>query len=123
MAGSLRWFRYTTDDNVNFAFIGDESNTEALAGQASNWTVSDPFYTLPGNLKPRVAYFQGQNGNRIIKVIVPTKTQYDNLAPSSTLPDPINPADPALTFVRKKNEEITRYPSSLDTGLLDGDNP
>lgn len=121
MAGSRKWFIYTTDNGQDFAIEADESNVEAFAGGTQDYpdTGTPPIYAIPRNLTPRTATFVGQGVNRQLTVPVITPTIYNALNGTSTMPDPFD-ADETLTLSFKTPEKI-RLPKGPDTGLNDGD--
>lgn len=122
MAGSIKWFIYTTDAGDDFALEADESNVEAFSAGTQDYpeTGTPPIYAVPRNIKPRFAVFQSPSGDRRIKVPVITTTIYNALNGTSQMPDPITPAGPVLTLLYKRPEVIT-VPRGNDTGLNDGD--
>lgn len=122
MAGSIKWFIYTTDSGVDFAIEADESNIEAFAAGTQDYpnTGTPPIFAVPRNVTVRFAVFQSPSGARRIKVPVITQTIYNALNGTSTIPDPIDPGAPDLTLVYKR-PEVIRLPKGPDTGLNDGD--
>lgn len=121
MAGSIKWFIYTTDLGDDFALEADESNVEALAAGTQDYpdTGTPPLYAVPRNVTPRYAVFQSASGQRRIKVPIITQTIYNALNATSTITDPINNTD-TLRLIYKRPEVIT-LPKGPDTGLNDGD--
>lgn len=122
MAGSIKWFVYTTDDGTDYAIKADESNVEALAAGTQDYpeTGTPPIHAVPRNIRPRFAMFQNAAGTRKIKVPVITTTLYNALNGTSTIPDPINVGGPELAFLYKR-PELIQVPRGQDTGLDDGD--
>lgn len=122
MAGSIKWFIYTTDNGQDFAIEADESNVEAFAAGTQDYpdTGTPPIYAVPRNVVPRSATFVSPDGRRTIKVPVITPTIYNAINGTSTMPDPITPANPDLKLSFKTPEKI-RLPKGEDTGLNDGD--
>lgn len=123
MAGSERWFTYTSNDGTNWALFGDESNIEAanpVAGQAG--APQNQVYKYPRNLKPRYAVYTNQAGTRNIKVPILTELIYNALDNASTIPDQIAGGSDTLALKRKRPELIGPIPTAFDTGLNDGDN-
>lgn len=121
MAGSKKWFVYTTDQGDDFAILADESNTEALnAGTqdyASGVTIT---YSLPKNVRPRAAVYSNADGTRTIRCYALTQTIYNGaLAGVPTITDPI--AGGTLSLSRLEPERIKLLPIAADTGLTDGD--
>jgi len=121
MAGSLKWFIYTTDRGDDFALKLDESNTEALNGANQDFlNNATTVYALPRNITPRKVFYASADGSRVISCVALTTTIYD-AAPTAnrTITDPIAGAGD-LSIVRIRGEKIT-LPFGQDTGITDGD--
>lgn len=119
MAGSLKWFVYTTDAGDDFAIYRDESNIEALnAGTQDYVAATTAEYSLPGNVKPRVITYANPAGTIRRDVVALTATIFNGVIPGATITDGVS--GQTLTFVRKKGE-VVRIPFAFDTGLDDGD--
>lgn len=121
MAGSLKWFQYTTDTGVDFGVFMDESNGEAVGN--TDWTASSAgLFKLPKNVKPRYARYVSADGTRAANIIVT-----DNTASVTTLPSTIDfdvagrAAPVQLTLSEFVGERIRLIPRADDTGLNDGD--
>lgn len=122
MAGSKKWFVYTTDSGDDFALLADESNTEAVNAGTQDYVDGVSIqYSLPGNVKPRAAVYQSTNGDRTIRCYCLTQTIYNGvLAGTPTITDPIAGTG-TLTLIRLEPERITLLPIAVDTGITDGD--
>jgi len=121
MAGSLRWFTYTSDDGTDWAIFADESNVEAanpVVGQGG--APPGQNYKPPSNLKLRYAVYANQEGTRTVRVPILTPGIYVALDNADTIPD--IDGNGTLAFIRKRPEVISPTPSVFDTGLNDGDN-
>lgn len=120
MAGSLKWFVYTTDAGEDFAIKLDESNTEAVNGGTQDYvTALSIIYAIPRNLKPRYALYVNADETRQIKCVALTSTIYNGLAAATpTITDPIGGGTLTLKRIRP---EIISLPFAADTGLTDGD--
>lgn len=122
MAGSKKYFVYTTDAGIDFALLADESNTEAVNAGTQDYAdgVSVP-YTLPRNIRPRKLVYSSVDGNRKITCYALTPTIFAG-APTGapTIPDPIT-LTATLTLVDAVPEQRKRIPIAIDTGLNDGD--
>lgn len=117
MAGSKKWFVYTTDEGTKFAILADESNVKSVANNADDYATADGTFAVPRNVTPRAAYYG--NASRIIKVPILTDTVYADLPTGqATITDPIAGTG-TLNFIRKTPEKI-RFPRVSDTGLNDG---
>ena len=122
MAGSVKWFLYTAEDDTVFALSGDESNIEAVNGTEVDYTTtSTAIYAIPSNLEPRYAYYGTADGTRTLRIPVLSSTIYEGVAANTpTILDPIAGSG-NLSLLRLTPERITRLPKAIDTGLLDGD--
>lgn len=114
MAGSLKWFSYTTDAGDDFAVFADESNAELagtgvdLAGGASTR------YALPRNVQPRYARYQDATGTIVRKALI--SVQGTN--PTTPIVDPSSGASLDITAI--VGEQV-RIVTGVDTGIIDGD--
>lgn len=123
MAGSRKWFVYTTDSGSDFAIQLDESNTEAVNGATQDLVEGiNITFALPRNVKPRCVYYSNTNNTRTIKCVALTQTIYNGLVAGNvaSIPDPINPEGPDLILKRTLGEKVSR-PYANDTGIIDGD--
>lgn len=122
MAGSLKWFVYTTDAGDDFAIKLDESNTEAVNGATQDYVAGTAFrYAIPRNLRPREAIYASSDGNRTIRCVALTQTIYNGVPANATsISDPLTPGQ-TLNLVRIRPEVISPLPFANDTGLDDGD--
>jgi hypothetical protein len=119
MAGSNKWFVYTTDDGTDFALFRDESNMEAVNGATGDYTGSSTVtYSLPRNVKPRNIVYGNAAGT--IRRTIPALTTaiYNGIAANATMTDQVS--GETLTVVRKVGE-VVALPKAADTGLTDGD--
>jgi len=122
MAGSRKWFRYTSDDLRVFAINMDESNGEAVGNADMAIADDGTLDTLPRNIKARYAMYRSLDGTVTRKVTVTSAT-----ATIATLPVSFDVAsidgNPAVAVILTSytGEAQTRIPTGRDTGLLDGD--
>lgn len=122
MAGSRKWFNYTSDDGTTYALNGDESNIEAVNGSTLGWTTGNA--KLPKGYSPRFAAYSNTEGTRTIKVPVLTAAKYATLlTDGGNLTDPYGDGTAQLNLAYLTPEFIRRRPRTADTGLNDGDNP
>lgn len=125
MAGSRKDFIYTDDTGSSFAINLDESNTEAVNGNAGQITVANnPQNYVPRNVKVREVFYRNAAGTRTIRCVPLTQAIYLALLspPFPPLPDPIDAAGAVLSLSRA-NGERRRVSKAADTGLIDGDQP
>lgn len=122
MAGSLKWFVYTTDNGDDFAIRLDESNTEAVNGSQQDYVAGTAFrYNIPRNLRPRAAYYRSPDGVRTVKCIALTQSIYNGIPTAVTsITDPLPPNN-TLNLIRIVPERISPLPFANDTGIDDGD--
>lgn len=120
MAGSIKWFVYTTDNGGTFAIELDESNTEAINGATGDYIDStDIIFAVPRNLRPRFAIYSNPEKTRNIRCVALSQAVYAGLkAVTPTITDPFD--DSILSLVRIR-PEIIRLPYATDTGLIDED--
>ncbi len=119
MAGSMKWFVYTTDNNDTFALWRDESNLEAVNGATGDYPATGgPRYSIPRNIKPRVITFESVDGLYRRDIVALTPAIFNAVVPGATMVDQVS--GETLRFVRKKGE-ILRQPVGEDTGITDAD--
>jgi hypothetical protein len=122
MAGSKKYFVYTTDDGGDFALLADESNTEAVNAGTQDYADGVTIrFELPRNLRPRRAIYANTARTRRITTYPLTQTIYNGVvAGVPTITDPIAGTG-TLSLIDLIPEELKRLPIALDTGLTDGD--
>jgi hypothetical protein len=119
MAGSLKWFVYTTNSGDDFALYRDESNLEAVnAGTQDYVDATTVQYALPRNVYPRYLRFRSADGLVSRNIVALTSTIYDAVAANSSITDAVS--GKTLILSEKVGERI-RYPKAVDTGLTDSD--
>ena len=120
MAGSIKWFVYTTDQGDDFAIKRDESNTEAVNGGTQDFPATPPTQNaVPSNIKPRHLVYS--NTDRTITRYVTALTQaiFNNAETGApTITDAVS-AQTLILF--RKVGEVVSLPFGADTGLNDGD--
>lgn len=121
MAGSKRWFAYTTDNGTVYGLNLDESNTEAVNGSVGSLPPS-LIDALPRNISPRRAFYASSDGSRTISAVCLTPATYlAAQTTNTTISDPLSGgATDQLTLIRVTNEK-RRFIRRVDTGLTDGD--
>lgn len=119
MAGSKKWFIYTTDEGEDYALERDESNTEAVNAGTQDYpaggTVLD---SLPGNVRPRVAVFRSLDRTVQREIVCLTQTIFAALVAGSSFTDPVSGK---VVYLSLKRGQWRRIPIGQDTGLDDGD--
>ena len=131
MVGSKRWFVYVTDNGDRFGLLADESNVEAINGNAANDpnNANAPRYGLPGGIKPRTITYQSNDGLRTITIPALTQAVYNAIpANNRTIPNigatgtpNANEGQGDLVFIRKNCEKARLPKFRVDTGITDGD--
>lgn len=119
MAGSLKWFVYTTDGGDDFAIFRDESNTEAINGGTQDYVDATTVqHAVPRNVTPRYLRMRSADGLVSRNIVGLTLTIYTAVAAGTSITDPVS--GKTLVLSEKVGERI-RYPKAPDTGLTDGD--
>jgi hypothetical protein len=120
MAGSLKWFVYTTDNGESYALKADESNVEAVNGSTQDFlNDSELTFAVPRNVRVRYALYSNTDNSRQIKCPVLTPTIYAGVPENvPTITDPIGGGTLGLRRIRP---ELISLPFGVDTGLNDGD--
>src|SRR3989304_2783965 len=108
MAGSLKWFVYTTDDGGVYGLFGDESNIEAINSGGDYTGTPALTEAVPRNITPRRAVYGSVDGSRTITIPVLTSARLLELSTDT------------LVLLRVR-PEVRRLPIPNDTGLDDGD--
>ena len=118
MAGSKKWFLYTTDLGNDFAMEMDESNGEAI----SNTDMTDAnlqSYSVPGNVRKRYASYRSTDGFTQRKIYASTAAILAAAPDTITVPDYAG-VDVELKIAHRSGERIF-MPKAADTALDDGD--
>lgn len=118
MAGSIKWFKYTSNFGEVFALKRDESNMEAVNGSVGDYADSDttPVYAIPRNVKPRMLRYQNAAGTIKREIVALTNAVFN--APPNPIDDEVS--GESLRLVEYIGERV-RAPLGFDTGLTDGD--
>jgi len=121
MAGSIKWFEYTTNDSDVFAIKMDESNGEAV-GNTDYSATSTAIFALPRNIKPRMARYVSADTNYSRSIPVTSNTASAGTLPATISAQVAGSATPVtLTLASFTGEQFTAIPRAEDTGLDDGD--
>lgn len=120
MAGSIKWFIYTTDDGDDFGIKLDESNTEDLNGGVQDFPNTPPTQlALPRNIKPRHVIYRNIDGTITRKVVALTPAIYSGAEANN--PTMVDQVSGQTLSIRRKIGEVVSLPFGQDTGLQDGD--
>jgi hypothetical protein len=121
MAGSIKWFEYTTDSGATFAISMDESNGEAV-GNADYTEASTVTFKLPSNVKKRYARYSSDDGNHVRVIPIGSNTANVNTVPATIEAQAVGIAAGVTCKLRQfVGEIINLIPTAADTGLNDGD--
>jgi len=119
MAGSMKWFVYTTNSGDDFAVLRDESNLELVNGGTQDYVdATSVEYALPSNVKTRYLRFRSADGTVSRNIVALTQTIFNAVAAGSDVTDAVSGKTLYLT---EKVGERVRTPFAVDTGLTDGD--
>jgi len=128
MSGSIRGFRYTTDDGETLSLNRDESNTELVNAPVVTGAGVGGLKKLYQGYSPRMVVLS--NAERTIqrRCAVLTQAAYNGISQSqnfqATAANFSGVAGTVELFVIQKiPEKILRQPVSFDSGLNDGDQP
>lgn len=121
MAGSIKWFEYTTDSGAVFAISMDESNGEAV-GNPDYTGASTVTFKLPSNVKKRYARYGSVDGNTIRTIPVCNNDENVTTLPQTITGQVVGSATGVTLALREYvGERIAMIPQAEDTGLNDGD--
>jgi len=122
MSGSIKWFVYETDSNESFGYKADESNSE-IFGTGHDANLGVPKWAYPSNLQMRTATYKSTTTVRTKRIVVPTRTLYDDLAGGGVATgSSFTEGGETFEFVGLQPERIRPVIFPADTGLNDGDN-
>lgn len=113
MAGSMKWFSYTTNAGDAFAVFADESNAELAGGAVDLGGGASTLYALPRNVTPRYARYQDATRTITRNALLSTATS----TPTTPIVDPSSGA--TLDLVAIVGEQV-RIVTGVDTGIIDG---
>lgn len=119
MAGSQKWFVYTTNGGQDFALFRDESNLEHVnAGTQDFPNDGSVIYALPRNVQPRYCRYRNTANTVSRNIVALTLTIFNGVAAGDSFTDPVS--GQVLILAEKVGERI-RVPIGQDTGINDGD--
>ena len=123
MAGSLKYFKYTTDLGDEFAIFQDEDWGELMGNDAAADTMK---YKLPANIEPRYANYCSKSGKRTLQIIIGDDTKVLTTIPrtvtiSASNGETAGNADDDTLNLTSTVGERWKPITASDTGLSDGD--
>ena len=122
MAGSLKYFLYTTTGGTNYGIRMDESNGEAVG----NTDVTDadlPLVALPRNIVPRYVLYRSVDGLTTRRIpVTANNVDVADLPATIVVANPLQGIAAGITLQRQSFiGEIQKPVIAIDTGLLDAD--
>lgn len=121
MAGSLKYFKYTTNGGTAYAIRMDESNGEAVGN--TDLTSDDiPIAALPRNITARYALYRSTDGLTTRKIpITANNVDLEDLVASFTVPRATVGGSDVTVYRQSLIGEVQRPVTDIDTALTDGD--
>lgn len=116
MAGSIRWYKYTTDGGVDYAIQVDKTNAAAVNPSAAAAPATLPQAAVPRNVKVRYALFTDDTGNIVRKVPLLTPADVEALTPTKSFTPSGETATVRISYLRG---ESIRFPKLTDTARTD----
>lgn len=121
MAGSLKYFKYTTNGGADYALRMDESNGEAV-GNTDLVSADLPIAALPRNIKPRYALYRSTDGLHTRKIpITANNVDLGDLTASFDIPAPTVGGTAITVYRQSLIGEVQRSVTDIDTAQQDGD--
>jgi hypothetical protein len=120
MAGSRKFFIYTTDSGDDFAMDMDESNGEAV-GNIDLTPGNIVPYKVPGNIKKRYSIYRSIDGFTSRKIYHSTAATAAAAPATITVIDFQAGTTIDLNRTSYRGESQQFQPVAADTALLDGD--
>lgn len=121
MAGSLKFFKYTTQGGTNYALKMDESNGEAV-GNTDLVSGDLPIAALPRNIRPRYALYRSADGLTTRKIpITANNVDLADLPASFVVPSPLVGGTDITVLRQSFVGEVQRPVTDIDTAQTDGD--
>lgn len=120
MAGSIKYFKYTSDDGTDWALRMDESNGEAIGNADLGVLDTGLINEIPKNIEPRYALYRNLASGYQRKIVVCDKDENAGTLPE-TLTLKTDGGDLPFWLSYFRGEAYRRVPTSVDSGLDDGD--
>lgn len=122
MAGSLKYFLYTTTGGATYPVRMDESNGEAIGNPDYTAASTVSGLSIPRNIEPRYVLYRSLDGFTTRKIIVCSSTaDLEDLPLNFTVPSPVVGGTDITVFRQSLVGEKQRAVLPNDTGLTDGD--
>lgn len=120
MAGSLKFFKYTTSGGTEYALKMDESNGVAI-GNTDLVAADLPIVGLPKNITPRYVLYRSADNLTTRRIpVTANNVDLEDLPANFTVPSAVI-GGAAITVIRQSLVgEVQRPITNLDTGLDDG---
>jgi len=121
MAGSLKYFVYTTTGGTNFGIKMDESNGEAI-GNTDVTAASLPLTELPRGITPRYVLYRSTDGLTTRRIpVTANNVDVTDLPPTITVASPVAGAAGIVLNRQSLVGEIQKAVIAVDTGIIDED--
>lgn len=121
MAGSLKYFKYTTSGGTEYAIKMDESNGEAV-GNTDLVAADAALSGLPRNIKPRYVLYRSADGLTTRRIPVTGNTiDLNDLPATFAVANPVVDGADITVLRQSLVGEVQRPVVPVDTGLLDAD--
>jgi hypothetical protein len=120
MAGSIKYFKYTTTGGTDYGIRMDESNGIAV-GNTDVVAADLPLQELPKNITPRYVLYRSANGLTTRKIpVTANNVDVTDLPATITVASPIVAAAGIVLNRQSFVGEIQRSVINLDTAQDDG---
>lgn len=122
MAGSLKYFVYTTSGGDSYPLKMDESNGEAIGNVDYTDTSVVTGLSLPRNVVPRYVLYRSADGLTSRKIpVCASDADLTDLPASFVVPSPVVGGVDITVLRQSLIGEVQRAVPTADTGQTDGD--